>query len=212
MQTHHLAVTRTARYCTLGQLNEHTTDVWFVIHGYGQLSEYFIQKFEPIANEHTFVVAPEALSRFYLKGFVGRVGATWMTREDRDAEISDYVNYLQQLYDTVLPYPQRTKVRIHLLAFSQGTTTLCRWIERRNPQFDRLILWAGYFGNGLADVLSAERVALKEVHVVYGTQDEFLSQVDTAKYEDDVRSVIPHVQIHTFEGTHTIDAPTLTRL
>jgi hypothetical protein len=50
-------------------------------------------------------VAPEGLSRFYFEGgFHGpgsKVGATWMTREDRLAKIEDYVGYLDALHDAV---------------------------------------------------------------------------------------------------------------
>ena len=38
----HIKVERTARYFTLGELNEHTEQIWFVCHGYGQLAEYFM--------------------------------------------------------------------------------------------------------------------------------------------------------------------------
>ena len=36
-------------------------------------------------------MAPEGLSRFYLEGFSGKVGATWMTREDRLNDIDNYL-------------------------------------------------------------------------------------------------------------------------
>ena len=52
-------------------------------------------------------MAPEALSRFYADVTPGRhgptstVGATWMTREDRENEIRDYVAYLDEMTDHV---------------------------------------------------------------------------------------------------------------
>ncbi len=102
MKENHLKITKTARYYTLGELNDQTENVWFVIHGYGQLAEFFIKKFNVLNDGKTLIIAPEALSKFYLKEFTGRVGATWMTREDREHEIEDYINYLNTLYDTVL--------------------------------------------------------------------------------------------------------------
>src|ERR1051325_10016453 len=49
------------------------------------------------------LVAPEGLSRFYLseRATERRVGASWMTREDRLAEIADYLGYLDAVYDDV---------------------------------------------------------------------------------------------------------------
>jgi predicted esterase len=205
MQKHQLTVPKTVRYFTLGEFNENTETVWFVIHGYGQLAEYFIKKFKVLDDDKKFVIAPEALSKFYLKDFNGRVGATWMTREDRENEIMDYINYLNLLYDTVLVENKDKSYKINILGFSQGTATAARWCMNEHICYDRLILWAGYFGNGIQDVINPEKVLDKEVILCYGKEDEFLKQIDIQHYENDVRSVIPHVQIHTFEGGHTIE-------
>ena len=205
MQKHQIIIPKTARYFTLGELNENTETVWFVIHGYGQLAEYFIKKFKVLDDGKNFIIAPEALSRFYLKDFNGRVGATWMTRENRENEITDYINYLNLLYDTVLPKNKSNNLRINILGFSQGTATVARWCMNEHIHYDRLILWAGYFGNGIQDVINPEKIADKEVILCYGKQDEFLVRIDIEQYEKDIRAVIPHIQVHTFEGGHTIE-------
>ena len=90
---------KTARYYTLGTLSENTKTVWFVCHGYGQLANYFLRNFKLLENEKTFVISPEGFHRYYLNGFSGRVGASWMTKEDRLNDIADYVAYLDQLYE-----------------------------------------------------------------------------------------------------------------
>ena len=36
-----------ARYFTAGELNASTKQVWFVLHGYGQLAQFFLRKLEP---------------------------------------------------------------------------------------------------------------------------------------------------------------------
>lgn len=64
---HKITVNRTAFYHTLGDVKTAKT-IWIVLHGYGYLAEYFIKKFEPILNSETAVIAPEALSKFYLNG------------------------------------------------------------------------------------------------------------------------------------------------
>jgi hypothetical protein len=98
-------VLRTARYATLGRLDESVREVWIVCHGYAQLAGRFIERFRCIAAPHRLIVAPEALSRFYTErgsGFHGpasQIGATWMTSEDREAEIQDYVAYLDALHE-----------------------------------------------------------------------------------------------------------------
>ncbi|NIP78275.1 MAG: phospholipase, partial [Gemmatimonadetes bacterium] len=87
-------------------------EVWFVLHGYGQLAERFVRRFDALPGVRDgmrAVVAPEALSRFYVEeevtgphGPESRVGATWMTRADREHEIRDYVEYLDRVAAAVL--------------------------------------------------------------------------------------------------------------
>ena len=101
MQEHHLEVRRTARYHTLGESG--AGEVWIVCHGYAQLARYFLRAFAAIDDGSRYIVAPEALNRYYhetapgVHGPDARIAATWMTREDRDTEISDYIAYLDAL-------------------------------------------------------------------------------------------------------------------
>ena len=69
-------------------LNEGTNakKVLYVLHGYGQLAEFFVRKFRELGDEY-LIVAPEGMHRFYLQGSSGRVGASWMTKEDREQDI-----------------------------------------------------------------------------------------------------------------------------
>ena len=105
---HHLTVSRTASYQQLGTLSARTRRVWFVCHGYGQLAAYFVRHFAFLAEADptTVVIAPEGLSRFYLTGNGGRVGASWMTRDDRLHEIADHINFLNQLSAKCWPIVQ----------------------------------------------------------------------------------------------------------
>ncbi len=212
MQIHTLPVTRTARYCTLGELSGETEAVWFVCHGQGQLVPYFIPKFEPLLDGKTFIVAPEALSRYYLNGFTGRVGASWMTREERLSEIDDYVGYLNALYHHVLAGFDETRLRVNILGFSQGTATACRWVGNGAIRCNRLVLWAGFFANGLADVVDPRRLADKEVVLVYGRDDEYLRQLDLTEYEAGFRRAVPHLRVESFAGGHSIETETLLRV
>src|SRR5881398_3935866 len=96
MHEHHIGVSRSARYFTLGEKPQGVAEVWFACHGYGQLAARFLEKLRVLDDGRRCVVAPEGLSRFYLSESPAerRVGASWMTREDRLAEIDDYVPYL----------------------------------------------------------------------------------------------------------------------
>src|SRR4051812_1623967 len=130
---HHVRVPRTARFYTLGADPDGAGAVWFLLHGYGQLAGEFIRYFADLSTDSTLLVAPEAMNRFYLvspsKAPAGErpVGATWMTREDRESEVGDYVEYLDLLLDEIRPR-LAPGAAINVLGFSQGAATATRWV------------------------------------------------------------------------------------
>ncbi len=217
---HHISVTRTARYFTLGEASPKTTEVWFACHGYGQLAEYFIRHFAGLANENRLIVAPEGLSRFYVKEWT-RVGATWMTREDRVSEIQDYVAYLDLLYSQVFESLSRQgvprdSVKIVFFAFSQGVTTMCRWLtlgqQIRTSPDDRLILWAG----GAPMEMDWEHhktlfQGLKPLFV-YGNNDEFITGEAIQKQRDLWAQHQIECRFVEFDGEHKIEQDVLKRI
>lgn len=210
---HHIAVQRTARYYTLGELTEHTTHVWFCLHGFGQLAQYFSKKFEALVNEHTLVVVPEGLSRAYLDGKYERVGASWITREDRQAEIDDFLVYLNALYDSILAGRDPATLHISVLGFSQGAAMACRWLNHGHIRADRLILWAGFFTNGLADLIAPERLATVDTHYVYGTEDEFLTLIsDVDTYRARLLADVPTLKLTAYAGSHRVETDVLLTL
>lgn len=211
MHAHQLTVPRTARYYTLGTPSEQTRDLWVVCHGYGQLARYFLRHFAVLDDGATVVVAPEGLSRFYLDGFSGRVGATWMTKEDRLSEIEDQASYLSLLLRELMQQVP-TDVRVHVLGFSQGGATVCRWLATGQVPCQHLVLWAAAFPEDID--FESGKTALKgiPVDVVYGTQDEFITS-DKLQHQQDIMNrlgITP--QIHTFNGGHTIDQSLLLKL
>lgn len=197
---------KTARYFTLGKLNEQTKQLWFVCHGYGQLAEYFIRKFEVLNDGNTFVVAPEALSRFYLEGFSGRVGASWMTKTEREIEIRDYTNYLSGLFKHLTEHKDLTGIHITVLGFSQGVATVCRWLTAHNILFDRLILWAGIFPPDLNKdfVFNIEQLQNSELFVIYGNQDPMLKPEHLEELGN-FKKIKPDLNVVRFEGKHELN-------
>lgn len=210
MKKYYLTIPKTARYFTLGDLNKNTESIWFVLHGYGQLAEYFIQKFKLMDDGKTYVIAPEALSKFYLEGFSGRVGATWMTKEERDFEIRDYINYLNLLYTTLLMKYNKEKIKINILGFSQGVPTVCRWIANDAISFDHLYLWAGIFPPDMNRDFrfSVDKLKDKDVTIVYGNKDELLNDEHRKELER-YKTEYPFIKVELFEGKHELHEPLL---
>ncbi|WP_266367609.1 alpha/beta hydrolase [Tellurirhabdus rosea] len=213
MNEAHLTVPRTARYYTLGQLTDATRHVWFVLHGYGQLAQFFLRRFDVVQNDDTFVVAPEGLSRFYLDGKYDRIGASWMTREDRQHEIEDGIRYLNALWDTLFRTVDPAAVTIHLLGFSQGAVQACRWLQAGQIRADRLILWAGFFPTGLQTIIDRDRLAGVETFYVYGEQDEYLVTIpDIRGYLQQIEADMPGIRLLPYSGRHSVDREVLKSL
>lgn len=207
MDEHRLTVQRAARYYTLDPPGD-AREVWFVLHGYGQLASFFIRHFEPLREAGRLVVAPEALSRFYLPGYQ-RVGAAWMTREDRLAEIDDYLAYLDAVYDRVFDAVDRSRVTVHVLGFSQGAATASRWVTLGRMQADRLILWAGDLAHDLDLAAHAETLRRLDVTFVVGTDDTFITPERLTELETRlIAHSIPY-RLRPFNGDHRMDAETL---
>jgi len=150
----HITVQRTARYFTLGGSDDRgreIRDLWIVCHGYGQLAASFLRAFTPIATPSRRIVAPEGLSRFYLDSNRKaanpdpRIGASWMTREDREHEIADQIAYLDAVHDHVRAALEPSVVRLRVLGFSQGVATVARWLAYGRARADDVIFWAGSF-------------------------------------------------------------------
>ncbi len=205
MHSHFLDFSYKARYFKLGEINQQTQWVWFVCHGYGQLAEYFLRKFKVLDNGEHCIIAPEGLSRFYMNGFQGRVGATWMTKEDRLVDISNYVNFLNSLYESELGELENPGFKISLLGFSQGTATICRWALAKSITFHRLILWAGLFPPDLNLDLGKTKFTDKEIWLIYGDQDQFLTPERLQTQKELALKLAVEPQQLVFGGGHEID-------
>ena len=206
IQKHNLIVEKTAKYCQLGIISTKTESIWYVLHGYGQLVDYFIQNFDSIVNEHTVIIAPEGFSRFYLNGFSGRVGASWMTKEERLIDIGDYGAYLDKLHQHCINQVENKLLKINVLGFSQGGATACRWLATSKFSVQNLILWSCIFPEDM-HLQDVKQLSEKnKTYIVYGKQDSFLNENAKQRLEFWKNS---EISIITFDGGHKIDKDTL---
>ncbi|MFT4737747.1 MAG: putative esterase [Cyclobacteriaceae bacterium] len=203
MHQKHITVHIEAPYCTLNELSPCTKRIWLVCHGYGMLARYFIKKFDKLDQLSNYIIAPQGLSKHYLDGFRGRVGATWMTKEDRETEINNQVRYLQTILDNELKGFEQ--VPITLFGFSQGASTVSRFAAFGNVQFDRLILWAGEFPPDLDSEALDHWPKDLDVTVLVGDQDPFINQ---EKINQQVQLVEVKLgrkpKVVHFEGVHEV--------
>ncbi|MBK8226213.1 MAG: phospholipase [Flavobacteriales bacterium] len=208
MDERFIRVQRTARYHVLGTLVA-SPELWIVIHGYGQLARYFLNNFKGLEEERC-IIAPEGLSRFYLDAEHSRVGATWMTREDRLHEIDDHVGYLDALCAELLRQAM-PGARLNVLGFSQGVPTAARWAIRSSTPIRRAVLWAGSLPPEL-DREALSRWRHMPVDLVLGDRDEYAGTKELEAQALRLQQAeVPH-RTHRFAGGHALEPVLLGRL
>ena len=206
MRKHSIKIEKTAYYYSIGELNNETKEIWIACHGYGQLAKYFITKFESLEKQNRFIIAPEGLNKFYINGYNGRVGANWMTKEQRADEIDDYCLYLEQLTDLITKQAHQ-KCKIKIIGFSQGTATVSRWILKTKFKIETLILWGGRIAFDFNFSLYKEKHSETRNYVVFGKEDEFYSQEDIQTYRKELNDF--KTEWISYSGGHAIDTNTL---
>ena len=202
-----------AKYHTQGYLGHQTKHIWFVLHGYGQLAEFFIKKFDFLDKETNYVIAPQGLNKFYLKEFSGRVGANWMTKEDRINEIANYISYLDAVYEHELKEMQHQitnkEIQVNLFAFSQGCSTASRWLTYTKFQFGRMLLWAGEIPQ---DVIDNPIFKTTPLQLVYGNQDELIKTEFVTTFLARLKQHELSPEIINFDGKHEVDETLLKKI
>lgn len=199
-----LQIEKKARYFQLGNPGNNTSIVWVVLHGYGMLSEFFIQKFKKLENKNTLILAPEALNRFYIDTNYGRVGASWMTKDERQDDIKENIKYLNSLMDQIIKEIGHNRFKINVLGFSQGGATACRWLFKSGLKFENLIMWAGDIPK---DTLTEEnRLKWNDMntHLVMGKKDELINEEMKAKFLKLVTEYKLDYKLTLYDGDHRI--------
>jgi predicted esterase len=204
-----IKVSKTAQIAVYGEQDKANT-LWLVLHGYGQLSAYFIRHFQTLDPQKNFVLSPEGLHRFYLNGTSGRVGASWMTKEQRLDDIADNCAYLNQLFAQF--YQVHLHKRVVLLGFSQGAATAARWLAEGNGKVDAFVLWAGVFPPDVEWSNYQRRSQFISHYFVVGNQDTYFSEESVAQLQSEFKKKQLPFQLIQFEGKHEIQQESLLKL
>ena len=188
-------------YSTLNQLTAQTKNVWFVCHGMGYLSRYFLKYFKDLNPTENYIIAPQAPSKFYIQPKM-HVGANWLTRDNTIADTENIIKYFDAVFEA-----ENISAQVNLIVFgySQGVSVAMRYVAKRKLKCSQLILHSG----GIPKELIAEDFEhlhkTTKVKLMYGTNDEYLDE-DRIKKESsralelfgDIVSFLP------FEGKHVV--------
>jgi len=189
-------------YSTLNQLTEHTKTVWFVCHGMGYLSRYFLRYFKGLNPEDNYIIAPQAPSKYYIQPKM-HIGANWLTRDHTESGMDNILNYFDAVLDDE-NIPDTSNIVI--FGYSQGVSVAMRYIAKRQMQCAQLVLHSG----GIPKELIAEDFEYlsdtTKVKLIYGTADEYLDG-DRIKIESARAFELfgERVSVLPFEGKHVVN-------
>jgi predicted esterase len=214
-------VTRTARVLTLGPaLGATARELWIVLHGYGMTAAEILAQVAVLDDGTRRIVAPEALSRFYTRPIEERVkqrsadqhvGASWMTREARDADIADNQAYLLAVYERERAAQGSAALPLTVLGFSQSAATTSRWLASADAPVARHLVWGAMLAHDVP-LDPASPLRRGETVWVLGSRDQFVtSALLEAEQARLAAADFPH-RLVRFDGGHRLDDETLRAL
>lgn len=195
-------------YSTLNSFTPNTKTVWVVLHGIGYLSRYFLKYFKDLNPAENYFVAPQAQSKYYLNDKYRHVGASWLTKENTEAEIENVLEYLEAVYtaEAIQNAP-----KFILLGYSQGVSVATRWVARNKIECSQLVLCSG----GLPEELEPEDFEFltnTTVTLIYGTRDEYLNAERAKKEHAKAKDLFGEkLEIISFEGGHEVNVAAISK-
>lgn len=189
-------------YSTLNDFTDKTKYVWVVLHGIGYLSRYFLKYFKDLDPAENYIIAPQAQSKYYLNNEYRHVGASWLTKENTEAETENVLNYLDEVYkaESLQDAPN-----FIIFGYSQGVSIATRWIARNKTECNHLILHSG----GLPKELQPEDFEFLDhtkVTMIYGTKDEFLNKERLKTEGARAKELFgERLEIITYDGGHEVN-------
>ena len=122
-----ISYTTTNSYATLNSLTDKTKNIWFVCHGMGFLSRYFLRYFSGLNEDENYVIAPQAQSKYYIPPKFKHVGASWLTKENTLKETENVMRYFDAVFEAEqLPNDKN----LIIFGYSQGVSVAMRYVAK----------------------------------------------------------------------------------
>ncbi|MDH7912411.1 esterase [Winogradskyella sp. SYSU M77433] len=202
LQEKEITYTTSNSYSTLNVLTKQTKNVWFVCHGMGYLSRYFLKYFKALDPNDNYIIAPQAPSKYYMQPKM-HVGANWLTKVDTEAGMQNILNYFDSVFEAE-NIPEH--VNLIVFGYSQGVSVAMRYLAKRQLQCAQLVLHSG----GIPKELTAKDFEyLSEstnVKLIYGTEDEYLDEARIKEETERAHKLFGNnITILPFEGKHVVN-------
>ena len=189
-------------YSTLNVLTKQTKNVWFVCHGMGYLSRYFLKYFKALDPNDNYIIAPQAPSKYYMQPKM-HVGANWLTKVDTEAGMHNILNYFDSVFEAE-NIPEH--VNLIVFGYSQGVSVAMRYLAKRQLQCAQLVLHSG----GIPKELTAKDFEYlsesTKVKLIYGTEDEYLDETRIKEETKRAHDLFGNnITILPFEDKHVVN-------
>lgn len=197
-----ITYTTSNSYSTLNTLTERTKNVWFVCHGMGYLSRYFLRYFKHLSAEENYIIAPQAPSKYYMQPKI-HVGANWLTRDNTESGMQNILNYFDAVFEAeTIP----KNINLIVFGYSQGVSVAMRYLAKRQLQCSQLVLHSG----GIPKELTAKDFGYlsedTKVKLIYGTEDEYLDAERIVYEKQRAEELFENrLQIFPFDGKHVVN-------
>lgn len=196
-----VSYTSTNSYSTLNTLTDKTKHIWFVCHGMGYLSRYFLRYFTGLNAEENYIIAPQAQSKYYIAPKFKHVGASWLTKENTLNETENIMRYFDTVFQTENLNDNRN---IILFGYSQGVSVAMRYMAKRQIQVSHLIIHSG--GIPIELVKTNFDYFDGQVSLVYGDDDEFLNENRIKQEIEKAKTLFKNkLTIIPFQGKHIVN-------
>ncbi len=205
-----ISYTTTNSYATLNTLTGSTKNVWFVCHGMGYLSRYFLRYFQGLSAAENYIIAPQAPSKYYTPPKFKHVGASWLTKENTVKETENIMCY----FDSVLAAEAiPMDINLIVLGYSQGVSVATRYLAKRQLQCSQLVLHSGGIPKELITADFQYLDALTNVSLIYGTEDEYLNEDRIINEEKRAKELFGNrLKIVPFKGKHIVNVELINKL
>ncbi len=193
----------TNSYSTLNTLSENTKNVWFVCHGMGYLSRYFLKYFADLDPEENYIIAPQAQSKYYTPPKFNHVGASWLTKENTINDTQNVMRYFDAVFEAE-HIPEH--LNIIVLGYSQGVSVALRYVAKRQLKCSQIVMMSGGIPKELVtrdfEFLNPET----KVSLIYGNNDAYLDEDRVLQEKNRAFDLFGNLklQIIPFEGVHEV--------
>lgn len=196
MSEHHLKTSVSGRYLVEVPDGDGPFPLLAGFHGYGQTAEDELALLRKIPGSDGWIrLSIEALHPFINPK--GQLGASWMTRRDRELRIAENVRYVDAVIERVMN-EIAFDGRLVLHGFSQGAGMACRAAVLGRHKVSAVMLLGGDIPPELDDLKR-----MRAVHLARGERDRFYRQKQFGSDVTRLREagIEPVVSLH--DGGHT---------